>query len=294
MAGPDGARQGVEGAGDVGVPEHVEAQEGPVDGLAHRQPRGRRVLAALERGDDAARSAVHARAAAEIGQRLGAGGRQRRQQRAVLALDRALQQRLGHGARARAQDPPAAAVVARGRHDARPSGARWPPARRRPARWWSARGSGRAPRRRGPRPSRRRAPTTRACPSRSAAAGCSARRRRCAGRRGRRGRRSTGRRGHAAARRWGVPRRAPSASTVAPAPAHAAARSTRQRPDARHDAGAHAARQRRARAREPRRGAEDERRRRPVRDGAGTTTRSPARPRAGRRAPRPAPSAATG
>ena len=126
----------------------------------------------------------------ELGQRLGARRGERRQQRAVLALDGALQQRLGDGARARAQDPPAAAVVARGRHAADPARARWPPARRRPARWWSARGSARAPRRRGPRPSRRPAPTTRACPSRSAAAGWCARRRRSAGRRGRRARRS--------------------------------------------------------------------------------------------------------
>ena len=121
VARPDGARQRVEGAGDVGVPEDVEAQEGPVDRLADGQPRGRRILAALERGDDAARGAVHARAAAQIGQRLGARLGQRRQQGAVLALDGALEQRLGHRARAGAQDPPAASVVARGRHDADPA-----------------------------------------------------------------------------------------------------------------------------------------------------------------------------
>ena len=85
------------------------------------QPRGRRILAALERGDDAARGAVHARAAAQIGQRLGARLGQRRQQGAVLALDGALEQRLGHRAGAGAQDPPAASVVARGRHDADPA-----------------------------------------------------------------------------------------------------------------------------------------------------------------------------
>ena len=111
-----GAGQRVEGAGDVGVPQHVEAQEGPVDRLAHGQARGRRILAALQRGDAAARGAVHARAAAQLGQRLGAAAGQRRQQGAVLALDGALEQRLGHRPRARAQDPPAAAVVARGRH----------------------------------------------------------------------------------------------------------------------------------------------------------------------------------
>ena len=40
VAGLDGAGQRVEGAGDVGVPEHVEAQEGPVDRLADGQARG--------------------------------------------------------------------------------------------------------------------------------------------------------------------------------------------------------------------------------------------------------------